>query len=144
MTTQYSEKLKDPRWQKLRLKVMERESFKCQCCESDKETLHVHHLIYSKGEPWEAPMETLECLCQACHQTREEFNEYFGRGLISTKFCREFIGFWSDAFEDRTGKFNRNPPAVLSLYRELYEHHYQEKCIFNGEMNDSDVCKNNA
>ena len=89
----YSDKLKDPRWQKKRLDVLERAGWKCECCGDDKETLQVHHLIYSKGEPWDAPDETLECLCEPCHEWREDFNDFCeGRTMVPTvlifAFCR--------------------------------------------------------
>ncbi len=37
--SEYLEKLKDPRWQKKRLAVMERAGWKCQCCSETKKTL---------------------------------------------------------------------------------------------------------
>lgn len=62
----YSEKLKDPRWQKKRLKILERDNFSCvKCFDSDTE-LQVHHLKYT-GEPHEAPNEDLETVCKDCH-----------------------------------------------------------------------------
>ena len=64
----YAEKLKDPRWQKKRLKILERDDFECQICRNDKETLNVHHLLYIKGrEPWEYKDSSLVTLCQTCH-----------------------------------------------------------------------------
>jgi hypothetical protein len=64
----YAEQLKDPRWQKKRLEVMEREGFKCQTCEAEHKTLHAHHLCYHKGmKPWEYALEDLSCLCEECH-----------------------------------------------------------------------------
>ena len=64
----YIEKLKDPRWQKLRLKVFERDNFRCQKCHDNQTTLHVHHRYYiSKKEPWEYPLEALTTLCHECH-----------------------------------------------------------------------------
>ncbi len=71
MTT-YSEKLRDPRWQRIRLEVMQRDGFKCKCCGDEKTTLNVHHLKYH-GEPWEAPPDELETLCDSCHAIREGF-----------------------------------------------------------------------
>lgn len=62
----YSEKLKDPRWQKKRLEVMSRDEFKCRLCWDDKTTLHVHHTKYN-GEPWEADSDCLVTLCEHCH-----------------------------------------------------------------------------
>lgn len=67
----YSEKLKDPRWQKLRLKVLERDNFSCVVCGSADKMLHVHHSKYSK-EPWSAPLENLHTLCEECHAHLEK------------------------------------------------------------------------
>lgn len=68
MRKTYSELLKDPRWQKTRLRVLEGSGFKCESCEEDKKTLHVHHTYYEKGRcPWEYPIDSLECLCETCH-----------------------------------------------------------------------------
>lgn len=52
----YAEKLKDPRWQKKRLEILERDKWMCRgCCETQK-TLHVHHIFYVHGlEPWDVP-----------------------------------------------------------------------------------------
>lgn len=63
----YAEKLKNPKWQKLRLKIMERDSWACQCC-GDKETpLNVHHKIYV-GDPWDCPEDQLVTVCEDCHE----------------------------------------------------------------------------
>lgn len=62
----YSEKLKDPRWQKKRLLIFERDKWTCRCCGDNKTTLNVHHLTYA-GEPWECPDENLTTLCEDCH-----------------------------------------------------------------------------
>lgn len=62
----YSEKLKDPRWQKKRLEILSRDNFTCQCCGDKDTSLHIHHSKYT-GEPWEAPNEDLKTLCEHCH-----------------------------------------------------------------------------
>jgi hypothetical protein len=65
----YWEKLKDPRWQKKRLEVLEKAEFTCSQCGDSESTLHVHHGYYCKGnEPWEYPVESLHCLCETCHE----------------------------------------------------------------------------
>src|SRR6478752_2928960 len=64
--TPYSEKLRHPKWQKKRLEVLQRANWTCEACGDNEENLQVHHLIYSKGEPWDAPNNTLECLCETC------------------------------------------------------------------------------
>jgi len=62
----YQEKLKDPRWQRKRLKVFDRDGWKCQECGNDKEMLAVHHKKYH-GEPWQAPLKELITVCDTCH-----------------------------------------------------------------------------
>jgi phage terminase large subunit GpA-like protein len=62
----YAEKLKDPRWQKKRLEILERDEWKCKLCGDHTTTLHVHHEKY-KGEPWDADNELLKTLCEHCH-----------------------------------------------------------------------------
>ena len=69
----YAELLKDPRWQKKRLEVFERDGFTCQACNSKKETLNAHHLYYFHPKnskvimPWDYPAEALITLCEKCH-----------------------------------------------------------------------------
>lgn len=74
--SEYSKKLLDPRWQKLRLEVLASSDWKCAWCGnglSDGETLHVHHRQYFKGrEPWEYEPGQLEVLCKGCHQDEHE------------------------------------------------------------------------
>jgi hypothetical protein len=67
----YSEKLKDPRWQKKRLEVMQRDGFKCRDCSSGTSTLHVHHCFYEKGDPWNTDDAFLVTLCVDCHEHRQ-------------------------------------------------------------------------
>jgi hypothetical protein len=62
----YAQKLKDPRWQKRRLHILEQRGWKCERCRDDKTTLHVHHKKY-RGQPWEALDHDLEVLCEPCH-----------------------------------------------------------------------------
>ena len=65
----YSKKLRDPRWQKMRLEVMQRDEFACQHCSDGTSTLNVHHKEYERGrDPWDYPMEWLVTLCESCHE----------------------------------------------------------------------------
>jgi hypothetical protein len=73
-TLTYSDKLKDPRWQKKRLEVFQRDGFKCTKCGEDELTLHVHHLKYNK-QSWDAPLEDLATLCESCHSIIESFKK---------------------------------------------------------------------
>jgi 5-methylcytosine-specific restriction endonuclease McrA len=63
----YLKKLKDPRWQKKRLKIFERDSWKCSECGRDDFMLAVHHLKYTVTDPWDEPDNNLKTLCSKCH-----------------------------------------------------------------------------
>lgn len=70
-TKSYSELLKDPRWQKKRLEIMERDNWsclKCGCGLNDGTPLNVHHKYYRKGRaPWEYDDSCYVTLCEKCH-----------------------------------------------------------------------------
>lgn len=70
----YLDKLKDPRWQKKRLEMLDFRGWACEiCCEKEK-TLHVHHSAYFDHlEPWEYHTRYLRVLCEECHE-KEHFN----------------------------------------------------------------------
>lgn len=87
-TKTYSEKLRDPRWQRKRLEVMQRDDFACQFCEAKDKTLNVHHVEYIKGrEPWEYDNLYLITVCEECHKfetdTRPSENETLLSALAS-------------------------------------------------------------
>ena len=64
----YSDLLKDPRWQKKRLEILERDQWQCVACWDNKTTLNVHHIDYVKRKkPWEYEDDELVTLCDDCH-----------------------------------------------------------------------------
>ncbi len=68
MSKSYFEKLRDPRWQKRRLEVFEKDFWECQMCGNKELTLNVHHRYYiPRKQPWEYPDEMLATLCENCH-----------------------------------------------------------------------------
>jgi len=68
----YAEKLKDPRWQKKRLEILERDWWMCCECGDNESTLHVHHTTYKKGkDPWDYPNHQLITLCEECHESEK-------------------------------------------------------------------------
>jgi len=72
MTT-YSEKLKDPRWQRKRLEILDAAGWECTSCGDGTKTLHVHHAYYERGrDPWDYPDDALHALCMDCHAAIEE------------------------------------------------------------------------
>jgi 5-methylcytosine-specific restriction endonuclease McrA len=52
----YRQQLRDPRWQRRRLQVFERDGWTCQQCGAEDQELQVHHTRYVAGAaPWEVP-----------------------------------------------------------------------------------------
>lgn len=92
----YSEKLKDPRWQRKRLEILQRDDWTCQNCQDSTRTLQVHHREYH-GNPWDAPNESLETLCEECHEKRSATNKQFlnldSRSAEEIGLCMD----WSNA-----------------------------------------------
>jgi len=64
----YKKLLRDPRWQKKRLEIFQRDKWKCQRCRSKKHELHVHHFKYTSKLPWKEKNENLMTLCSYCHE----------------------------------------------------------------------------
>jgi hypothetical protein len=94
--SEYSKKLRDPRWQKKRLEILGRDKFTCRMCADTTITLHVHHTYYASGrDPWDYPDRSLVTLCETCHEGETEgiraakeflFMELARRGFISDDF----------------------------------------------------------
>lgn len=80
----YSEKLRDPRWQRKRLEIMKRDNFTCLDCKSTIKTLNVHHHRYRRdAQPWDySPLE-LGTYCHECHEAREQEL----KNLATAVFC---------------------------------------------------------
>jgi hypothetical protein len=83
-TLSYADRLKDPRWQKKRLKVFERDDWTCRECGRQDRTLNVHHKFYIRGlwNPWEYSSEWLETLCSDCHERREAATVLIHKSLL--------------------------------------------------------------
>jgi len=64
----YAALLKDPRWQRKRLEIMQRDGFACRLCRATDKTLNVHHNFYLRDlAPWEYGDEQLATVCEDCH-----------------------------------------------------------------------------
>lgn len=64
----YAEKLRDPRWQRRRLEIFQRDNWTCQLCSRADLELHVHHLYRTTENPWEEPDLHLLTVCRLCHE----------------------------------------------------------------------------
>jgi hypothetical protein len=86
--SEYSKSLRDPRWQKIRLEVLQRDDFTCRACFNNEETLHVHHCFYTRdARPWDYPLGSLVTLCASCHET-ESGAFYEGKNYLSDCISR--------------------------------------------------------
>ena len=82
----YMERLRDPRWQKMRLEILDRAGWRCEDCGTGSVNLQIHHGFYERGlQAWEYPGEALYCLCDHCHEKAEttKADAYRELGLIS-------------------------------------------------------------
>ncbi len=115
----YSEKLKDPRWQKKRLEVLNRDQFTCQVCFDKEQTLMVHHKIYTKGcEPWEYELGNFSTLCDECHKIEHELRFQYEKDLLHSIKAAGFM--WEDILLLTIGfdaiKLQANSEVVASVY----------------------------
>lgn len=129
MTKTYSEKLKDPRWQKKRLEILNRDSFKCKFCRDTEETLHVHHITYGKGkDPWDYPGGNFLTLCETCHESLEGMKNEILSSLDSLYQVKSLVTL-SRILKNHDSHIDN---AVSGLIR-LYE---KEKELETGDVSD--------
>jgi hypothetical protein len=110
----YSVKLRDPRWQKVRLKIMERDSFACCKCGDSENMLSVHHRYYIWGrEPWEYADYLLVTICQSCHNEEHAYED----GASDLIKILKGSGFFNSDISDLANLFNKinlkYPPSVF-------------------------------
>lgn len=117
--------LKDPRWQKKRLKIMERDKFTCLTCGEEATTLNVHHGYYIKDkQPWEYPDNSLHTLCESCHLYERDVLDY----KIRLSNTLSEIGFRKDDFAYITAHVNHMYKYGLDKYK--------DRCDFLKEIFD--------
>lgn len=88
----YVEKLKDPRWQKKRLEILNRDEWKCRVCGDKTSTLHVHHLDYKNGkEPWDYNNDTFIAICEDCHESEHRTRKEYEQSLLSLFRSKGFM-----------------------------------------------------
>jgi hypothetical protein len=89
----YAEKLKDPRWQKKRLEIFERDKWTCQACGDTTQTLNVHHRFYKSGlDPWEYNEVDLVTLCDNCHGIERDQRAEWEQSLLLELRYSCFVG----------------------------------------------------
>lgn len=134
----YLEKLKDPRWQKLRLQVFERDDFSCIECGSTKNTLNVHHIDYKGNNPWETPISLLTTLCESCHEEEtvalKKAEKKLIKKLKSIGFMAEHINCLSDALFYLNKEYDGN----VNIYNVIFviNRIFRNKEVFEHLLND--------
>lgn len=115
----YKEKLTDPRWQKKRLKVLQRDDWSCRYCQSKEKSLHVHHLKY-QNNPWDIDDKYLITLCGECHEKYGEYmtnREMWKEAIINAqKHMEEFDKIF------RYFSIRKNVPNNKIIIKELLEY----------------------
>lgn len=114
---EYFAKLKDPRWQKKRLKILERDNFTCAICGDTKNTLHVHHRFYLEGlELWGYKDCVYITLCENCHEyeTQRIPQEIFNLNTVikSSYFSDDIKKIW-ESFLDFNNRCESNDKANI-------------------------------
>lgn len=117
---EFAAKFKDPRWQRVRLQVMERDQFMCRKCGDKDSTLNVHHCFYEWGnDPWDYPIPSLITLCEGCHEAETQYSadvkknlwrEFARHGVLTDEIHRIGMNF---AYAVRYCKGNATMAAVV-------------------------------
>jgi hypothetical protein len=120
--TTYQEQLKDPRWQKKRLQVLERDNWTCTACKATDKTLHIDHLCYVPDEsPWETPLAHLQTLCETCHaeitQGRKAFAGIFTQDLRALPLTVPGLLALQTLLRRLLNKGDRTPAELTQILR---------------------------
>ena len=84
--TTHATQLTDPRWQKKRLEILQRDNWKCQVCKNEKEQLEVHHIFYLPDwQLWEYSNDWLVTLCHKHHDQQKHHSKMFTNLFIILK-----------------------------------------------------------
>ena len=114
----YKEQYLDPRWQKKRLEVLDRDEWCCQRCYDNESTLHVHHRYYIKKTAiWDYPLEAFLTLCEECHEyetTTRKASEESLLFALRKKFLSAEVDFI--AIEIHNMKLLHTSEIVASVY----------------------------
>jgi hypothetical protein len=95
--TPYQLLLKDPRWQRKRLEVMQRDAWTCTKCGDQNSPLQVHHKYYNFDlDPWDYPMYAMTTYCELCH-AKHHFFQWFYKNAIAELLKQ---GFMRDDIDD--------------------------------------------
>ena len=133
---EYHQLLKDGRWQRRRLEIMQRDDFKCRDC-GTTDDLNVHHIRYIAGhKPWEYEDIDLITLCGKCHKKRHEKIEDFQESMMC-KSCAFQLG--CEARDEDIACDNFNIKTCLSClhFQISGDDSFDGFCTYTGKDIDS-------
>ena len=132
----YSDKLKDPRWQKKRLEVLQSAGFRCESCFTIEDALNVHHIYYEKDRaPWDYSDDAYLVLCDKCH--KRWHNLKFG---LDRALCMMTIDQLHDIVSMVT-ELGMMGPSDTAIFKSLITGYHWKKCDEIDESDDSVVAK---
>lgn len=84
--TEFQRQLSDPRWQKKRLQILERDEWTCKRCGDTETTLTVHHKSYRMEggkfvDYWDYHDDDLITFCTNCHEEEEIYLKRYAKQL---------------------------------------------------------------
>lgn len=100
---------------------MQRDNFRCQMCGSFESTLHIHHISYNTGNPWEIHDNALITLCEDCHEheteaVKDEAKDLIkvlkGAGMMSVDFKALSAAFLNC---NRVLRYRHNVEALVKM-----------------------------
>lgn len=111
---------KDPKWQKKRLEIMQRDEFRCQSCNDSDNTLNVHHNVpYRKDTNiWDYENNELTTLCETCHKSISEIIDYCKAIIMSRCWCVDSAGEVKKIMEEIDGM---NPYQLNAIWKIIKE-----------------------
>ena len=71
----YASKLRDPKWQKKRLEIFDRDGWRCLFCGTEIRNIQVHHVVYGRRDPWDYPDDLYQTICSDCHEKRQQLTD---------------------------------------------------------------------
>lgn len=135
----YSELLRDPRWQKKRLEILELDAWRCRRCENKEKTLHVHHLYYIKfANPWDYTNDALVTLCEDCHEAAPKVQ--WQRAFLDLNMTEFDLLDLAIVMKFRKQKFSENVSQVAfrerHQCRELWPYMWYDLFDTEDELNE--------
>lgn len=124
----YGDLLKDPRWQRKRLEILQRDDFTCKTCYATDKTLHVHHKGYVFGKkPWEYEDDVLVTLCLDCHEDATKWTALLRSSLsrVEPGFLEGIRGYVDGLVANHTGSKIEVDLSNLSTYLYGLAHFYR-------------------